>query len=99
MHSTRTVGPVVAIEARALAVGKEDVGLAIVVVVNCAYATSAVFDDAKLELRSVLFDIELRVALVFVVNTNGRQFLPGLKALKVSPITANPDSFDQLILH
>src|SRR5216683_80912 len=99
MLAARTISSVVAIKARALSIGEENVRLPIVVVVNRAYATAAVFDDAELELRSVLFDIELWVALMFVVNANCRQFLLGLERLKVTTITTYTDSFDQLILH
>src|SRR5258705_11070486 len=99
MHPAHSVGAIVAIEARALAVSEEDVRLAIVVVVDGAYAAATMFDHAELETRAVLFDIELGVALVFVVNANRRQFFPGLKVLKVTAITAYANSFDEFILY
>src|SRR5713101_8302218 len=99
MNAARTIGPVVAIKAGALSVGEEDVRLPIVVVIDRAYPTAAVFDDAELQLRSVLLDIELQVALMLVVNANGGQLLFGLEPLKITTITADADSFDQLVLH
>src|SRR5258707_8328169 len=99
MHVTRAVRPVIAIEARPLAIGKENVGLAIIVIVDGAYAATAVFNHTEFELRSVLLDVELWISLVFVVNADARQFFFGIEAFKVASIATDTQSFDEFILH